>query len=98
VLRTLTVQLRGAADAPPRLFRLRWRGGSLRGSAGSESSAQERIQLCVPARGYAEVRLSVSGSSQIPGDLKSIVDSSQPRQGGLLVSGISLADEVGGPC
>jgi hypothetical protein len=98
VQRTLTVQLRGAVGVPPRPFALRWRGGSTHGVAGSDSSVQERITLCVPARGHADVQLSVAGSSQIPGDQKSIADSTQPRQGGLLVSGISLADEIGPAC
>jgi hypothetical protein len=55
------------------------------------------IRVCVPAGGYADVRLQASGTSAIPGDLATLAASLQPRAGGVFVSQIGLADELGGP-
>jgi hypothetical protein len=98
VQRTLTLQLRSPADVASRDFTIGWAGGSLRGTAGNAGSVSERVELCVPAGGYADVQLETPDSSTIPGDLRSQADSGTPRQGGLLVAGISLADEIGGRC
>jgi hypothetical protein len=98
VQRTLTLQLRSPADVTSRGFTIGWAGGSLQGTAGNAGSVSERVELCVPAGGYADVQLETPDSSTVPGDLKSQADSGIPRQGGLLVAGISLADEIGGRC
>ncbi len=57
------------------------------------------VRVCVPARGFAEVRLATPDSSSIPGD-QSDEDSFEltDRQGGLLVNQIALADETGPAC
>jgi hypothetical protein len=71
--------------------------GVVRGSATGDT-AFPAIHVCVPAGGFADVRLRVSGSSAIPGDLATYASSLQPRTGGVFLSQIALADELGGPC
>jgi hypothetical protein len=56
------------------------------------------IRVCVPAKGYAEVRLRTPDSSAIPGDLATLATSLEPRTGGVFLSQIGLADELGGSC
>jgi hypothetical protein len=59
----------------------------------------QSVRVCVPAHGYAEVRLRTLDSSSIPGD-QSDEDSFEltDRQGGLLINQIALADETGPAC
>jgi hypothetical protein len=56
------------------------------------------VRVCVPAAGFAEVRLKTSGRSEIHGDLRDRFSFSMPRQGGVFLSQIALADEVGPAC
>jgi hypothetical protein len=98
LIRTLTVQVRSPVDIPHRAFELAWDHHSLRGDAVSGNSVSERIELCVPAHGFAEVRLTTPVSSSIPGDQRSEADSLTTRKGGVLVADISLANEIGFRC
>ena len=97
VTRTLTVQLRAPVDQPDRAFRIAWRHGSLAGKANDQSSSIEQVRLCVPAHGYADVRVSSSTSSDVGAD-QSVLGAPPHRQGGVLVADISLSDELGGAC
>jgi hypothetical protein len=56
------------------------------------------VRVCVPPKGYAEVRLSTPESSYIPGDQRDEPSSEVERQGGLFINEIALADEFGSPC
>jgi hypothetical protein len=95
--RTLTVQLRAPIDQADRLFRIAWRHGSIRAKANDLNNVVERISVCVPSRGYADVRVSTPTSSDVGPD-QSALEPLPHRQGGVLVADISLADEIGGPC
>jgi hypothetical protein len=67
------------------------------GDAGA-TTARTTVAVCVPARGFAEVRVRANGTSAIPGDLGDQAAAEQGRLGGVFIPGIALADEVGGPC
>ncbi len=56
------------------------------------------VRVCVPRRGYAEVRLATPDSSYIPGDQRDEASSEIERQGGLFINEIALADEFGPAC
>jgi hypothetical protein len=56
------------------------------------------LRVCVPEHGYTVVRVRADGSSPIPGDLRDIGLSAEARDGGVLVTEIALADEIGGRC
>ena len=58
----------------------------------------QSVRVCVPAHGYAEVRLSTPQSSYIPGDQRDEASSEIERQGGLFLNEIALADETGPTC
>ena len=56
------------------------------------------LNVCVPAQGFTEVRLSTPEQSTIYGDMRDRVSFEVPRQGGVFVAEIALADELGKPC
>jgi hypothetical protein len=70
----------------------------VRGEVTSPYTARRTIRVCVPPRGFSEVRLRPHGSSPIPGDLSSLETLAQPRRGGVFLAQIALADEVGPAC
>jgi hypothetical protein len=96
VTRTLSVQFQPPPNTPSQPFELRSNLATLRGA--TSSGAWQQIRLCVPAHGFAEVRVTTQTRATIPGDLTSAATSATLRTGGLLVSGISLADEIGPAC
>jgi len=68
------------------------------GIATNGATAYRVINACVPAGGYADYRVTVSGSSPVYGDMRSQDTIGEPRDGGVLFTQIALADEVGAPC
>ncbi len=70
----------------------RWRGTA------SAETIRTSLRLCVPAKGFTEVRLRAVGASELPGDLRYVIPPSRARDGGVLVTEIALADEVGPQC
>jgi len=63
-----------------------------------EQPTSKQISLCVPARGFADVQIHAPRYSPIYGDPRSELSFvSYARSGGVLVTGIALADETG-PC
>jgi hypothetical protein len=98
VERTLSIQV----DVPPNVdqasLRLVSNLASVNGETTSTTAAAEQIAVCVPAHGFAEVRLTTPARSPIPGDQRNHDTSTLPREGGLLIANLSLADELGGAC
>jgi hypothetical protein len=58
----------------------------------------QSVRVCVPAHGFAEVRLQTPDSSYIPGDQRDEASSEIERQGGLFLNEIALAGEFGPTC
>jgi hypothetical protein len=95
--RYLTVSVRAPRDVPPRSFSIRSNADDWRGEADAQGTS-DQIAACVPPHGYADVRVSAPRYSPIYGDPRSEQSFvSYARSGGVLVTGIALADEVG-PC
>ena len=68
-----------------------------RAKAGQQP-ASKQLAVCVPPHGYADIRVSAPHFSPIYGDPRSDRSfSSYARSGGVLVTGIALADETS-PC
>ena len=63
-----------------------------------ESDVNEFVHICVPAHGYTQLRLTVDGSSSIPGDSATLSESSLPRRGGVFVASLAEANEIGPSC
>ncbi len=98
VLRTLTFGIRAPDGVASRLVQLSSNQGEVRAVAIQYNTTFHAIQVCVPARGYAEVRLRAAAASAIPGDQATLASSLLPRRGGVFLTEIGLADELGGAC
>jgi hypothetical protein len=95
--RFLTVSVRGPQDLAPRSFHVVSNASDWRGKA-NEQGTSNQISVCVPPRGYADVQVRTRRYSPIYGDPRSEASFvSYARSGGVLVTGIALADETA-PC
>ncbi len=93
--RYLTLSLRAPRDVPPRGFTVRSNADAWRGEADARGTSKQ-LSVCVPPHGFADVRVDVPRYSPIYGDPRSERSFvSYARSGGLLVTGIALADEIG---
>ena len=97
VLRTITFGIRGPKGVTSRTVELSSNQGGMHALV-SQDTAFHPIQVCVPAHGYADVSLRASESSAIPGDQATLASSLLPRRGGVFLTEIGLADELGGAC
>jgi hypothetical protein len=96
-MRFLTISVRGPSDVPPRPFRIVSNTSNWAAEA-RELPTSQQISVCVPERGFADVQIHASRYSPIYGDPRSEPSFvSYARSGGVLVTGIALADETG-PC
>jgi hypothetical protein len=95
--RYLTVSVRAPNDVGPRAVSLRSNAASWTGRVGAQPGSTQ-LALCVPPKGYADVRVTAPRFSPIYGDPRSEASFvSYARSGGVLVTGIALADETS-PC
>jgi len=98
VIRYLTLQLWPPDGIASRPFRLTSNVQYENDVVTSTRTAFAEIRVCVPAHGYAEARLSTPQSSPIYGDMRDLEHFDQPRNGGVFVAEIALADELGPRC
>jgi len=96
-MRSVTFILRAPDQIARRRVTIGAQGHST-SAAVTPSSTTMAAQVCVPAHGYAEIRLVVAGASAIPGDLATLASSLLPRRGGVYVASIGEADEIGAAC
>lgn len=96
--RSLTLQLRAPQPTSVPGFTLTTNLGKVTGAIPANGTVNEHVTLCVPTDHPSDVTISTAVNAPIPGDLGSEATSSLPRQGGLLVGQIALADELGGTC
>jgi hypothetical protein len=93
--RFLTISVRAPNDVPPRSFRFQSNADDWRGEADAHGTSKQ-ISVCVPPRGFADVRVTAPRYSPIYGDPRSEASFvSYARSGGVLITAIALADEVG---
>ena len=96
-MRYLTISVRGPQDLAARRFHVASNASDWRGEA-DEQGTSNQISVCVPPVGYADVKVSTDSYSPIYGDPRSESSFvSYARSGGVLVTGIALADETN-PC
>ncbi len=97
LMRFLTVSVRGPNDVPPRPFRIDSNASNWAAEVGEQPTSKQ-ISVCVPARGFADVQVHAPHYSPIYGDPRSEASFvSYARSGGVLITGIALADETT-PC
>jgi hypothetical protein len=97
VVRRFAFAVRAPADVASRRVRIvsnidRWAADV------TPATATESIAVCVPARGYTEIRVRTPVASQIPGDVSTLTGANGSRRGGVFFGAAALAGEVGGGC
>jgi hypothetical protein len=94
--RYLTISVRAPQDVPPRPFRFHSNADDWRGETNADGTSRQ-ISVCVPPDGYSDIRVDAPRYSPIYGDPRSEPSFvSYARSGGVLITGIALADETGG--
>src|SRR5438128_1082858 len=95
--RYVTISVRGPSRSYARPFRVISNASDWRGRA-PVAGTTNQVAVCVPAHGFADVRISTRGFAPIYGDLRSSnTFAYYARSGGVLITAIALADETG-PC
>jgi hypothetical protein len=93
--RFLTISVRAPRDVAPRSFRFQSNADDWQGRVDAQATSKQ-ISVCVPPRGFADVRVTAPRYSPIYGDPRSEASFvSYARSGGVLITAIALADEVG---
>ncbi len=96
-MRFLTLSVRGPWDVPARSFRVISNAGDWHARTDRKGTSNQ-IPVCVPPRRFADVRIVAPHYSPIYGDPRSERSFvSYARSGGVLMTGIALADETR-PC
>jgi hypothetical protein len=96
-MRFVTISVRGPDGQPARDFEVtsnaaRWQ------TRAAETPVSNQLEVCVPPKGFADVQIRAPRYSPIYGDPRSEPSFvSYARSGGVLVTGIALADETR-PC
>jgi len=95
--RYVTVSVRAPNDVPPRQFAMRSNAASWAAHVDANPISNQ-MAVCVPPHGYGDIHLTAPRYSPIYGDPRSEASFvSYARSGGVLVTGIALADERS-PC
>jgi hypothetical protein len=93
-MRYLTISVRAPQNVPARSFDVVSNSADWKGTAGVQGTSNQ-ISVCVPANRFADVHISTRHFSPIYGDPRSEESFfSYARSGGVLVTGIALADET----
>ena len=56
------------------------------------------VEACVPPGGFSDVLLRARGQSAVYGDPRNAATAGQPRQAGLHLTEVAVADEIGPRC
>jgi hypothetical protein len=95
--RFVTVSVRAPNGVAPRRFSFRSSDSSWSGRVSTQPQSRQ-LSVCVPPEGYGDLRVSAPQYSPIYGDPRSEASFvSYARSGGVLLTGIALADETS-PC
>jgi hypothetical protein len=97
-IRYMTLRLRAPENAPARPTTVTTNLQRRAVAATPDGVSVDRLLVCVPAGAGSDVVVRATGSSAIPGDQRTLETSLVERVGGVLLSGIFLSDETGGPC
>jgi hypothetical protein len=95
--RFVTISVRAPSDVAPRPVSFRSNESAWSAKVGTQPQSPQ-LPVCVPPNGYADVRVTAPRYSPIYGDPRSEASFvSYARSGGVLVTGVALADETS-PC
>jgi hypothetical protein len=98
VSRTLSLAVRPPDDAPRSRFTVRSNVATWQDDEANTGTVVGTIRVCVPRRGYTDVRISTPLAAQTYGDMRDVNSFGFERRLGVFLSSIALADEIGSPC
>ena len=98
LVRFLTFQIRPPDDVATRPVEIVSNVESRHLEATNTHTLLQTVHVCVPPRGFAQVRLRTPATSAIPGDLRDLPSSLANRRGGVFLAEIALSDDTGGTC
>ena len=98
VTRYISLGVRAPDDIATRDFELTSGGESRQAQAGNGPTAHETVVVCVPPGGFGRVGIRSVANSPVYGDMRDPSSIGEYRVGGVLLTQIALADEVGPPC
>lgn len=96
-MRYLTFFARPPSDDLPRVVRIVSNADRRVMLVTNATAAPTQVPVCVPPRGYAEVRITSKANSDIPADLGSMEQPATTRQGGVYF-GFMAVSQGGAPC
>ena len=97
-LRSLSLAVHAPVNIPARVFRVVSNVAHWQATATNTTTALGSVAVCVPAKGFAEVRVLVHDHSWALGSIDSLAESFRSRRVGVGFGAIAVADEVGGAC
>jgi hypothetical protein len=98
VSRTLSLAVRAPESSPRARFTVRSNAATWDGDQANAGTVVGSIRVCVPRRGYTDVRISTPLSELTYGDMRDLNSFGFERRLGVFLSSIALADEIGSPC
>jgi hypothetical protein len=98
VSRSLSLAIRAADSSPRTTFTVRSNVARWQDDEANTGTVVGSIRVCVPSRGSTDVRISSPLVTRIYGDMRSADTVGFERLGGVFVSSVALADEIGGAC
>jgi hypothetical protein len=98
VIRHVVLGTRAPVDVPLRTWDYRTNLEHEGGTSTNGPTSFRFINLCVPARGYSEARITVPDYSPVYGDMRNQDTIGEYREGGILFVQVALSDDVGPRC
>jgi hypothetical protein len=98
VTRYLTIGIRAPLEVGARPFSVTSNLDRWQGSARGDDAISRQLRVCVRPGRPTDVRIAAEGASTIYGDPQSSVSIGEQRTAGVLVAGVSLADEINPGC
>jgi hypothetical protein len=98
LVRTLTIATRAPDNVAQRPVSVTSNIASWQAVATDTDTVIKAVNVCVPAHGWTEVRISTPDASWSTGSIDTLASSFTSRRVGVFLGEIALADEIGGPC
>ncbi len=98
VIRYLTLGISAPTGVAKRPIHVVSNKTDIHADANGNDRVVEELNVCVPAHGFSDVRLTAAGTTVIYGDLRNATTAATSRRAGVILTEIAVADEIGPPC
>jgi len=98
VIRYLTLGVGAAPGLALQPFQLTSNRGDVNAMAHAGDRVIQQIEVCVPAHGFADARLTTPDAAPVYGDPRNAATSGTARRAGVLLTEVAVADELGPAC